>query len=217
MLTPKYLYPVASLALSLCIGATTGCSDDTSGPSLPCPAGGLKTAEQIADAAKYKCDKPQICPDISFLTFPAGGYIISQSAAPYSLGVGLTNCSTGNQKLEIQQILVYGDKNCHFSKPEMEADGWTIDPGPNNTKQMQMTWKPTTAGQDNIEVAIITNAENFPTLIVPGCAIACEASLDQGVAPDAGWGDSGSTSAGCGTSPATCPDVEDKVNAACNN
>ncbi|MBW2731175.1 MAG: hypothetical protein JRH20_02215 [Deltaproteobacteria bacterium] len=153
--------------IMLCSGFLfAGCSDD--GDLLPCPEGGLTTAEQLVNAADYGCNQPQICPDQGSMAMPTGGYIIAPTAAPYSSNNVITNCSTGQGRLEITKIIVRGDARCAFTEPQIEKTD--VDPG--TATAVKIDWKPEAAGEDHAALVIFSNAQNFPVLVLPACSTA---------------------------------------------
>lgn len=193
MILAKSLRSIVVLSVALC-----GCNDSNEQKdfrSKPCPTGGLaapgttqqEQQEQIENYQKYACDQPQICPDEGSPFAPF--YVIDPKAAPATVNLGLTNCSTGQKKLLIDKIVIAGDQRCFFTEAIVEKQ--TIDPG--ETVIVKVDYKPTALGEDHGQFQIHSNAENHAVLKVPFCSRA----LDKApVSPDAGVADGGPSDGG---------------------
>ncbi|MFH1131385.1 MAG: hypothetical protein V1754_08625 [Pseudomonadota bacterium] len=178
-----------SLLFTFVVFFATACSKDL----LPCPPKGIGVEDhaattpedQVLGYATYNCAEPQICPDQGSPFVPY--YVVDENAPPAPVNLSLTNCSTGNATLEIDKIVVYGDKNCSFSEATIEKK--TVAPG--ETVFVKTDYKPKKPGPDHAAFRIFSNAQNFETLITPFCSLALEKKLDAGVPPEAGVGDGG--------------------------
>lgn len=173
-------FTLALLCSALLVG---GCSGDDGEKLLPCPEGGLTLQEHVENAAQYNCQEPQICPDQGSMAMPTGGYVIDTTAPPWSSNNVITNCSKGGKPLVITKIFVRGDARCAFTEPQIEAT--EIDPGMETA--VKIDWKPAAAGEDHAALVIVSNAQNFPELVLPACSTAYTESPvapnDAGVFP----------------------------------
>lgn len=212
------LRTVGALALSLLLFGA--CSDDKGGGMRACPtdaAGkvvglgviafdGVEPGKQIEEAFLYNCSEPQICPDQGSPYVPS--FVVDPSKAAYGISLGLTNCSTGNNKLVIEKVVIAGDPRCSFTDASIE--GKDIAPGKGNTTFVKVDWFPKTVGQDYGAMWVYSNAQNFNPLKVPFCGNAIAQAPDGGVVvqPDLG------AYTEAGLSIWKCPEAK-TVNASC--
>ena len=183
-----------ALLCSFCWAGLLACSDDSkpllTDGGLPiggaCPPMGIGVAEhngvspaqQIANYTRYSCDQPQICPDLGARF--VGLYIIDPGAAAAEVPVTLTNCSTGNNRVEIESVVVLGDRQCAFTDvSDAEITSKTIDPG--SSEALRTTYKPTSVGDHHAVLRIKSNAANFPELLIAVCGLAQQRREDAGL------------------------------------
>jgi len=193
---------LALIVAGLFIAAFAGCSDDnTSGtacdpnskekcppPGTACPPKGIGVAEhdgytvqaQIAYWKNFKCETPQICPDIGGR---AGHFFIGQGSAPGELTFNITNCSTGNKKLVISGVTLLGDSRCYFTKVTDSDIQPTKEVAPGESTIIRTTYDPKKAGEDHAGLRVASNAENYANLDLLVCGLAELERLDGGVAP----------------------------------
>lgn len=214
---------IVSLAL---LALLLACSDEDS--KKPCPPKGIGVEEfegvsagdQLLNYQNYACSEPQICPDLVTAAI-APYYVIDESAAPAQASVGLTNCSTGNKKLVIEQVVLVGDKECAFTCPcrrdksapcarcQVSIEKSEIEPG--ETISISIEYKPTKARLDGAAFHVYSNAQNFSRSVTPICVRA----LDDppGGSSDAGAGDGGGGNA---PAPPRCDFIDPEVNTTCH-
>jgi hypothetical protein len=178
---------VGTLALALAAG---GCSDEDK-ERKACPAGGLGvTSEtgtkcstikqldagtlkncnsQIEAFDDYNCTKPQICPDQgSFRNI----YFLDPTWQGDTINFAISNCSVGSEKLTISKVELLGDSRCSFEFDEsVNVTSKVVESGgpEQESSLIQVLFKPTKLGQDHAALKITTNAQNYPTLILPIC------------------------------------------------
>ena len=93
---------------------------------------------------------------------------------------------------------------CSFEYVEKrDLERSTLAPG--ESAALRVIYKPASIGVDHAHLRVSSNAENFPTLILPICGRA-----DRGAAPDAGP-DAGPLGLDGGVSGFTCKDPGAKV------
>lgn len=177
----------ALAGITVALALTAGCSDGGGGggeATKPCPPKGIGVAafqgatkaQQVTNWKDYKCSQPQICPDVGAADVPL--YIIDPKAAAHATSLVLTNCSTGNAKLTVSKVVMYGDAKCAFGEPQIDQK--VVDP--NGTAVIQATWKPKKAGEHHAAFWVYSNAQNFPVLKIPACGIARPKPADAGTA-----------------------------------
>lgn len=203
-----------ALLLGLLAALGTGACDDASAESLkPCPPKGLgvETAsgtscknylpsadwkeceDQLLNSQTYDCSAAQICPSASMRVAPAA----TAGGAGVPLSFLLVNGSR-SATLTISKIEITGDTRCSFEfDKQRDLERETLEPG--KSAALRVIYKPTYTGQDHAHLRVHSNAENFPTLILPVCGEAT-----KGPHPDAG-------PYGGHTSPFACKDPGSKV------
>jgi hypothetical protein len=169
-----------------------GCSDEDK-EKKPCPAEGLGVksssgklcsgildtsdpdwkdcSDQIEHFDEYDCSKPQICtPDASFVT---NVYRLVAGYQGESIPFAINNCSTGNQQLTITKVELMGDARCSFTfkdssdyveKKIVEPGGPSVD-----ASTIRTIFKPDKLGEDHAAFKITSNAQNYPTYVIPIC------------------------------------------------
>jgi hypothetical protein len=190
-----FLVTVACLAMA-------GCSSDGD-KRLVCPASGIgvtaTTGENCATALaqnensaaskdclaqfteykKYDCVEPQI-------TFDATkkrrlGEYLDPEAGFTDINWVITNAagSPTGKKLHIKALGVAGDKDCFFSAaPDLEKN--EIAAG--GSASMRLQFKPRAVGEYHADVYVISDAQNFPKMILPVCVKV----VPKPVTPEAG-------------------------------
>lgn len=193
--------------ISVFVLLTTACSDD-GGDLRPCPSkgigvedfGGFTANEQILEYQQFDCKEPQICPDDRIALYDPE-YLIDENTPPAQSTIGLTNCSTGNQKLVIERVVLVGDSRCSFTcqcrldrqepceRCQVEIENSTVNPG--ETVSVAILYDPTSPGADHAAFHVFSNAQNFNPSVTPMCARAVtslsnETADDGGVTQDGG-------------------------------
>jgi hypothetical protein len=173
----------------------SSCNSDEADPLLPCPAGGLglktsggkscqdylvpwdweECAHQLIQSQRYDCGRAQICPNI-------GQRRVSSTEAGGAGEAQIFQLTNGSrtETLKISKVSITGDPRCSFEYVEKrDLERSTLVPG--ESAVLRVLYKPAAIGVDHAHLRVSSNAENFPTLILPICGRA-----DRGAAPDAG-------------------------------
>jgi hypothetical protein len=198
------------LVAGLLVWGTASCSDSTA-ELRPCPPkgigvedyGGYTVSEQITEYQQYDCQQPHICPD-DVIALYQPEYLIDVDGVPAQSTIGLTNCSTGNQKLVIDRAILVGDSRCSFTcqcrrdkqepcdRCQVSIQKSEVDPG--ETISVMIEYQPTSPGADHAAFHIYSNAQNFAPSVTPMCAWAVT-SLSSSGTDDAGVDDAGAADA----------------------
>lgn len=174
----------------LAFALVAGCSDEDK-ERAACPAGGLgvtsdngtkcssikdptskeliNCTEQIEKFDDYNCTKPQICPDQGSFR---NAYWLDPSWQGDTINFAISNCSVGGEQLTISKVELMGDSRCSFTFDEKVHVSSTVVAagGPEQESSLiQVVFKPTKLGEDHAALKLTTNAQNFPTLILPIC------------------------------------------------
>lgn len=157
----------AAVLLSL-----AGCEDSgkplpSGDPGAPCVCAMGELGSDSACTAIYR--NAQICPDQS----------------PAQLCTRFINATTtypvlvvnrGQSGLVISDVSLVGDDNCAFAPPQVSPPLGTIIPSGKNVF-IQIAYRPTKAVSDFVELRIKSNAENFPSLVIPICGQGTPANM----------------------------------------
>jgi hypothetical protein len=85
----------------------------------------------------------------------------------------LINCSTGEQRLVIDSVQITGDSRCYYHfDPDQDLERRVLEPG--GSTFLTVRYEPEALGEDHAQIRIHSNAQNFPTLIIPICARASD-------------------------------------------
>ena len=187
--------------------------DETSAASKDCLA-------QFSDYKKYDCVSPQIGLDSTKRRF----VVQVDAEAPFTdINWVITNCAGGaaGKKLHIKSVTVAGDSECFFTQaPDLDSN--EIAAG--GQASMRLQFKPKAVGEYQAAVYIISDAQNFPKMIMPVCVkvVPKATTVDLGTTPDATRKDSGAKKDAAvkkDTSAAPifdCVDVTSKCNDTCH-
>ena len=134
-------------------------------------------------------DPPEIWIDISPVNL--GIHTTAADAGAYHFDLQLIN--RGEEQLIIQSVDYRGDQNCAFTfeGPDM------FEMGENESSFIRGWYEPVVAGDDQIAMDVISNAHNYPTLVVPICGRAVPPGTEDATMPE------------CQVPPADQPDCED--------
>jgi len=196
----KLICPAKGLGVETPGGRSCSTIKDSSDPDLKI------CQDQLKEYKKYGCDQPQICPDVGSRRIT--DFEVGKTSAGETISFVLTNCSTGNQSLIINKVVITGDDRCFFQKFNKSTDiqpSLEILPGENST--IITVYKPTVKGEDHAHIRVFSNAQNFNPLVLPVCGLAVpKGSLGK----DAGPGGDASVKV------FTCKNVGSKVNTKCH-
>jgi hypothetical protein len=232
----RHLTTTLFIVLALGLGA---CSSDSQ-EQQPCPAKGigvqaasgvdcataLKANEgsadskdclaQFQDYKKYNCTEPQIGFDTTKRKFL---WELDATAAFKDINWTITNVagSAQGKKLTVKAVGIAGDTGaeCFFStQPEIQDSSI----GAGGSISMRIQYKPKTVGEFNAAVYVVTDAQNFPKMVLPVCVkvVPAAAKPDFGVPTDAGQKDKATTKTDSATSAFDCVDVTTKCNETCH-
>jgi len=104
---------------------------------------------------------PEIMIDISPVN--VGIRSIDPELDPLHFDLQLTN--RGDKTLSIESVTFRGDTNCAFTFDGPDY----FDLGYEDTAFIRGWYQPTVAGEDQLAMEVVSNAENYPTLVVPIC------------------------------------------------
>ena len=141
-----------------------GCQEDGKplpgdNPAAPCVCPMAELGSDSACTVIYR--NAQICPDQS----PAplcSRYINATTTYPVLL------LNRGQSGLVLSDVSIVGDDNCAFAPPQLSPPLGTIIPSGKNVF-IQISYRPTKILPDYVELRIKSNAENYPTLVIPIC------------------------------------------------
>jgi hypothetical protein len=180
------------MVVGLLLGCGNGSSaqdgqtgSDASGPTKPCPPQGIGVAAasgrlcsevtdpkdpdlidclaQMTNYRQYACDEPQICLGEGYVSMPQ--VLVGESK---TVTVAVTNCSTGSKKLWILNVQMEGDPRCVFEfDPQKDLSPILIAPGESGA--VKTVYKPQAEGEDHAAVAIYSDAQNYPGLMLQIC------------------------------------------------
>jgi hypothetical protein len=232
----RHLETTLFLVLALALSA---CSSDTQ-EQQACPAKGigvqaasgvdcataLKANESSADSKdclaqfqnykNYNCADPQIGFDTTKRKFL---WELDTAAAFKDINWTITNVagSAQGKKLTIKAVGIAGDTggDCFFSaQPEIQDSSV----GAGSSISMRLQYKPKAVGEFNAAVYVITDAQNFPKMVLPICVkvVPAAAKPDFGVPTDAGQKDKATTKPDSAASAFDCTDVTTKCNETCH-
>lgn len=97
-------------------------------------------------------------------------------AAPKSYNVQLTN--HGCEDVQVTGAEIRGDTRCSFSAPEIAPGSDSLGPG--QSTFVRFDYRPKTHGRDQVALVVLSDAANFPELVVPVCGLGVDASLTGG-------------------------------------
>jgi hypothetical protein len=118
---------------------------------------------------------PEIFIDISPVNL--GVHAVAPDAGAYDFDLQLTN--RGDRKLVLSSVDYRGDQNCAFTF--QGPDLWEM--GKDESAFIRGFYEPAIAGEDQIAMEVVSNADNFPNLIVPICALAVPAGTQDAGPP----------------------------------
>ncbi|HEV8320248.1 MAG TPA: hypothetical protein VG389_01445 [Myxococcota bacterium] len=144
----------AVAAAAAAAGLAAGC-----GPKCEPPAGA-----DVCTPAEPTClaEAPQICPRLAPVSFcnqevGGGGYMFTLEIDNY-----------GTDALSIAALRLVGDDRCAFNSLEVDPPvGSTV--ASEQALLVRFVYEPPDIGPDSAWLEIDSNAENFPTLVVPLC------------------------------------------------
>jgi hypothetical protein len=108
-------------------------------------------------------EPPEILPDINPVYIPS--LTSDPTAEPYTFDLQLTN--NGEETLVIESVTYRGDQNCAFTMETEDPALWEIDQ--NGSTFVRWYYDRTFPHQDQIEMDVVSNASNYPTLQIAIC------------------------------------------------
>jgi len=106
-------------------------------------------------------EPPEIGIDISPVNL--GIHSIAADAGLYHFDLQLTN--NGEETLVLESVSYRGDQNCSFTFEGPD----TMELSENESSFVRGWYEPTISGEDQIAMEVLSNASNFPKLVVPIC------------------------------------------------
>jgi hypothetical protein len=124
------------------------------------------------------CEEEPTPPEIGIDVSPVNLGIHSTEAdgGPYQFDLQLTN--NGEENLVLESVTYRGDQYCSFTFEG--PDVWEMSES--ESAFIRGWYDPTNPGEDQIAMEVVSNASNFPTLVVPICGKAVPpGTADAGV------------------------------------
>jgi len=120
-------------------------------------------------------EPPKIEIDVSPVNL--GIHSTSPDAGPYHFDLQLYN--RGEETLVLESVDYRGDQNCAFTFEG--PDVWEM--GENQSSFVRGWYEPVLEGEDQIAMEVISNAVNYPTLVVSICGLAVPPGTEDAEMP----------------------------------
>jgi hypothetical protein len=104
-----------------------------------------------------------------------GVHSTAEDAGPYHFDLQLINI--GEEKLVLESVEYRGDQNCAFTFEG--PDVWEMNA--NQSSFVRGWYEPTVPAEDQIAMTVMSNADNYPELIVPICGLAVPPETEDAV------------------------------------
>jgi hypothetical protein len=130
------------VVLSLLFVACVGCEEELAPPEIGMDIPMTEAGEYVANL---------------------GIHVVDSDAGPYEFNLQLVN--KGEEKLVIESVSYRGDQNCSLALEGPDV----MEMGENESAFLHGSYDPTILGEDQIAMEVVSNASNYPRLVVPIC------------------------------------------------